>query len=200
MLPTPAIGMIGVLDDVARHLTPAFNAGDVVLLIGASVAQPASTLGGSEYLTQALGRIAGRPSIDLDLEVRVQRMVLDAHGRGLLTAAHDCADGGLAVALVECCLAAGTGIDGGGDLDVGPRVDAALFGEAQSRFIVAAGSEAEAQAVAELASAAGVAATVLGVATPGIAGGERIRLGPVDLALDAAREAYEGALERALAG
>jgi phosphoribosylformylglycinamidine synthase len=195
VLPTPAIGMLGVLDDVTKHLTPAFNEGDRVLLLGASVAQPASTLAGGEYLTQQLGRLAGRPSIDLDLESRVQRVVLDAHARGLLTAAHDCADGGLAVTLVESCLAADTGLEAAAELDFGARLDAALFGEAQSRFIVATSSEADAQAVAELASQAGVSAIVLGTA-----GGDRITLGPVDLALDAARDAYEGALERALAG
>ena len=200
MLPTPAIGMLGVLDDVTKHLTPACNEGDLVLLLGASVAQPASTLAGSEYLTQTLGRLAGRPNIDLDLEARVQRVVLDAHGRGLLTAAHDCADGGLAVTLVECCLAAGTGFEGAADLDLGSRVDAALFGEAQSRFLVATGSEADAQAVAELASAAGVPAVVLGRAVQGTAGSDRITLGPVGIALDAARDAYDEALERALAG
>jgi phosphoribosylformylglycinamidine synthase len=200
VLPTPAIGMLGVLDDVTKHLTPACNEGDLVLLLGASVAQPASTLAGSEYLTQTLGRLAGRPNIDLDLEARVQRVVLDAHGRGLLTAAHDCADGGLAVTLVECCLAAGTGFEGAADLDLGSRVDAALFGEAQSRFLVATGSEADAQAVAELASAAGVPAVVLGRAVQGTAGSDRITLGPVGIALDAARDAYDEALERALAG
>jgi phosphoribosylformylglycinamidine synthase len=194
VLPTPTIGMLGVIDDVARHLTPAFGDGDHVLLLGAPVAQPVSTLGGSEYLTATLGRLAGRPSIDLDLETRVQRVVLDAHAGSLLTAAHDCADGGLAVTLVESCLAAGTGFEGA-DLDLGSRLDAALFGEAQSRFLVATSSEADAQAVAELASTAGVTAVVLGTA-----GGDRIGLGPVDLALDAARDAYEGALERALAG
>ena len=195
VLPTPAIGMLGVLDDVTKHLTPAFNEGDRVLLLGASVAQPASTLAGSEYLTQLLGRLAGRPSIDLDLETRVQRVVLDAHGRGLLTAAHDCSDGGLAVTLAESCLAAGTGLQGAADLDLGSRLDAALFGEAQSRFLVATSSEADGQAVAEQASQAGVPAVLLGTA-----GGDRITLGPVDLALEAARDAYDGALERALAG
>ncbi|MEE8337952.1 MAG: phosphoribosylformylglycinamidine synthase subunit PurL [Dehalococcoidia bacterium] len=203
VLPTPTIGMIGVIDDVERHLTPAFGSGDSAVLLGAPLAQPASALAGSEYLAGLLGRLAGRPAIDLDLELRVQRLVLDAHARGLLTAAHDCADGGLAVTLVESCLAGDVGFEGAG-LDLGSRLDAALFGEAQSRFIVAVGGAADAEVLLALAAEAGVPATVLGTAGSGGVGsgggGDRIRLGPVDLALEAARDAYDGALERALAG
>ncbi|MDP6605747.1 MAG: phosphoribosylformylglycinamidine synthase subunit PurL [Dehalococcoidia bacterium] len=202
VMPTPAVGMLGVIDDVERHLTPAFGSGDTAVLLGASPAQPASALAGSEYLAGLLGRLAGRPEIDLDLEVRVQQLVLDAHGRGLLTAAHDCADGGLAVTVAESCLAGDVGFEGVAELDFGPgpgaRLDAALFGEVQSRFVVVVQSSTDADALLELAAEAGVPATVLGTAGSG-GGGDRIRLGPVDLALDAARDAYDGALERALA-
>ena len=194
VLPTPAVGMLGVLEDVERHLTPALARGHAVVLLGAPLAQPASALAGSEYLATARGRVAGRPSIDLDLEARVQRLVLDAHGRRLLTAAHDCAEGGLAVTLVECCLAGGVGFEARPGIDIGARIDAALFGEAQSRFLVAA-APADVDALIALARDADVPATALGAA-----GGERVRLGPLDLALDAARDAYEGGLERALAG
>ena len=197
VLPTPTVGMLGVLEDVERHLTPALAAGDRVLLLGAPLAQPASTLAGSEYLARAHPSSArsGRPHIDLELERRVQRLVLDAHARGLLTAAHDCADGGLAVTLVECCLAGGVGFEQAGALDLGARLDAALFGEAQSRFLVGVRDSAGADALLALAAEAGVPATVLGSAA-----GERFRLGSLDLALDALREPYEGGLERALAG
>ena len=195
VLPTPAVGMLGVLDDVTRRLTPALDAGDLVMLLGAPPAQPVETLAGSEYLTRLLGRPAGRPHIDLALETRVQRLVLDACGRGLLTAAHDCADGGLAVTLVECCLAGGAGFEGDPALDLGPRLDGALFGEAQSRFLVGVRDAGAAEALTALAARAAVPATVLGTA-----GGARVRLGPLDIALDALREANEGGLERALAG
>ncbi len=79
-------------------------------------------------------------------------------------------------------------------IDIGARIDAALFGEAQSRFLVAA-APADVDALTALAREADVPATVLGAA-----GGDRVRLGPLDLALDDARDAYEGGLERALAG
>ena len=191
VLPTPAIGMVGVIEDVERHLTIAPRAGDSLVLLGAELAQPAATLAGGEYQALTLGRIAGRPVIDLDREGRVQRLVLEAHSAGLLTAAHDCADGGLAVTVAECCLAAAAGIDASA-IALGARLDAALFGEAQSRFLV---GTRDAVALLALAARAGVPAVVLGVVA-----GERLRLGPLDLAIDELREVYEGALPALLAG
>jgi phosphoribosylformylglycinamidine synthase len=194
IVPTPTIGMLGVIEDVHRHLTIAAGQVDLLLLVGADLAQPAASLAGSEYLTARLGRLAGRPAIDLDLEARVQRLVLDAHAEGLLTAAHDCSDGGLAVTLAELAFAAGAGIDAAA-VDLGDRLDAALFGEAQSRFVVAVPSEDAAAALAASAAAAGVPLLRLGPLA-----GDRFRLGPLDLPLGALRDAYEGGLEAALAG
>ncbi len=194
VLPTPTVGMLGVLDHVERRLTPAIGAGDEVILLGAPLAQPAAALAGSEYLASHHGRVAGRPVIDLDIEARVQRLVLDANERGLLTSAHDLADGGLAVALAECCLAGDVGLDARA-ADLGARVDAALFGEAQSRFIVGVPDAEARDALAALAAESGVPVTVLGPA-----GGDRLQLGPVDAPVEALRGAYEGGLERALGG
>ncbi len=95
VLPTPTIGMLGIIEDVARALTIAPKTGDTLVLVGASLTQPASALAGSEYLAVRHGKVAGRPAIDLDLEARVQQLVLEAHARWLLSSAHDCADGGL---------------------------------------------------------------------------------------------------------
>ncbi len=194
VLPTPAIGMLGVIDDVARHLSAAPGASDTLVLLGADPAQPAATLAGSEYQSRTLGRVAGPVALDLAREARVQRLVLDAHGAGLLTAAHDCADGGLAVAVAECCLAAGAGVDAA-EVVLGARLDAALFGEAQSRFVVAVADAASAERLRALAAEAGVPATVLGRL-----GGDRIRLGPADVGLADARDRYDHGLERALSG
>ncbi|MDE2695941.1 MAG: phosphoribosylformylglycinamidine synthase subunit PurL [Chloroflexota bacterium] len=192
VLPTPTVGMLGVLDDVDRRLTPAISEGHEVLLLGARLAQPADALAGSEYLASRHGRVAGVPAIDLDLEARVQSLVLDANERGLLTAAHDLADGGLAVALAECCLAGDTGLDAA-DVHLGGRLDAALFGEAQSRFVVGV-PDADARAAFEaLAEDAGVVVARLGTTR-----GDRLQLGPVDASIEALREAYEGGLPRAL--
>ena len=194
VLPTPTVGMLGLLDDVARRLTPAPGEGDQLLLLGAPLEQPAAALAGSEFLATRHALVAGRPQLDLDHEVRVQRLVLEANERGLLSAAHDCADGGLAVALAECCLAGDVGLDGR-DCALGARLDAALFGEAQSRFVVAVPSAEARDALEALAAAAAVPATALGVAT-----GTRLRLCPVDASLGELREAYEEGLPRALAG
>ncbi len=194
IFPTPSIGMVGVLQDVTTALTAALPAGDTVVLLGGPIEQPASTLAGSEYQHVVTDTLGGQPAIDLDLEARVQRLVLDAHARGLLTAAHDLGDGGLAVALAEMCIFGGTGIDASG-VSIEGRRDGALFGEAPSRFLVAVHGDDEAARLVALALSDGIDATVLG-----IAGGERVRLGPVDLALDVATAAYDGGLEAALRG
>ena len=190
IIPTPSIGVVGVLPDVTKHLTIAPSEGDAIVLLGAEVAQPAATLAGSEYQALTLGRQAGLPVIDLAYEQRVQQLVLDLHERALLTAAHDLADGGLAVALAEMCIAGGAGIDASG-VAPGERLDGALFGEAPSRFLVATRN---AESVLEFARGHGVAATVLGTI-----GGDRLRLAPIDVALaDADREWSQG-LDRVLA-
>ncbi|MBT5775206.1 MAG: phosphoribosylformylglycinamidine synthase II, partial [Dehalococcoidia bacterium] len=194
ILPTPSIGMLGVIDHVETALRIAPHPGDTLLLVGAAPAQGVETLAGSEYLTTKLGRLAGLPMIDLDHEARVQELVLDAHEAGLLTAAHDCADGGLAITLAEMCLAADSGIDASA-IDLAPRLDASLFGEAQSRFVVAVAGDAAASELETRAAAVGVPVTRLG----GI-GGARMRLGPTDLSLDDLRAAYDGGLDRALRG
>ncbi len=210
VLPTPTIGMLGVLPEVERHLTIAPRPGDTLLLLGAPVAQEAATLAGGEYLARAHGRVSGRPRIDLDAERAVQRLVLEAHAAELLTAAHDLANGGLAVALAECLLAArvpggdgvgapepgGVGFEGDAAVEPGPRLDAALFGEAPSRFLVGVAGDAALAALLERARAAGVPATVLGRCA--VEAPPRLRLGPLDAPLDALRDAYEGGLPRAL--
>ena len=134
--PTPVVGALGLLEDVAKHCGAGFrNEGDVVLLLGAaSLDGDASTLAGSEALETLHGTVAGRPALDLDLEARVQRLTRDAIRRGLLSSAHDCSEGGLAVALAESCILGGVGAT----ITAKPegRWDAALFGEAPSRILV----------------------------------------------------------------
>jgi phosphoribosylformylglycinamidine synthase II len=194
VLPTPTVGMLGLLENISQRLTLALSEGDLVLLLGASLEQSAEALAGSEFLATRHRLVAGRPEIDLDLEVRVQKLVIEANERGLLTAAHDCADGGLAVALAECCLAGAIGIDGRG-ATLGARLDASLFGESQSRFIVAVPDVEALAKVAVLAADANVEMTVIGEATD-----VRLRLGPVDASLEELRDRYEEGLPRALAG
>jgi phosphoribosylformylglycinamidine synthase len=193
--PTPVVGMLGLLEDVTKHCRPGLsNEGDELFLLGAPLEQPASSMAASEYLKLEHGLIGGRLEIDLDLEARVQRATLAAVRQGLATACHDCSDGGLAVALAEMCLAGGgLGLDASAAPAV-TRLDASLFGEAQSRILVAVPPE---KREALLAIAGGMNVPVSFV---GRAGGERLRLWSLDVTLAELRDAYEGGLERALAG
>jgi phosphoribosylformylglycinamidine synthase II len=163
--PTPMIGMLGVYDDVSVHIDDAFkDEGDVIVLLGAG----AAWLDGSEYQKIAYGKVEGRvPDVDLPLEVELQRKLRAAIEARLLKSAHDCAEGGLAVAMAECCIASGAtggtafadpeapqpGRSGrwlGADVDLGSagavtgaagRPDLALFGEAPTRVIVTVAAE-----------------------------------------------------------
>ncbi|HXM55444.1 MAG TPA: phosphoribosylformylglycinamidine synthase subunit PurL [Candidatus Dormibacteraeota bacterium] len=135
--PTPVIGMVGLLDDHERRLQAGFTGdGDVVLVVG----RTGNDLGGSEYLQVLHGETGGRPpAIDLERERAVQALVLDAAAAGLLRSAHDVAEGGLLVALAECCLLGGRGARCGRLAPTpGVRLDAAFFGESQSRFVLSA--------------------------------------------------------------
>ncbi|MGH7446396.1 MAG: AIR synthase-related protein, partial [Longimicrobiales bacterium] len=101
--PTPVVGMIGVIDDIDRHLTAPFkSAGDAIVLLGRNTAE----LGGSEYLKVVHGLVAGdAPAVDLDAERSLQELVLSLNDGGLLHSAHDCAEGGLAVCIAESAMA-----------------------------------------------------------------------------------------------
>lgn len=133
--PTPVIGMLGVLEDVEKHLTAGFTEPDAdVWLIGQKLDQNASTLSGSEYLALQHGNAPGTPQINLEHELALQKFILSAHQQELLLNAHDCSEGGLTVALAECCLIGNYGFYG--TFPKIKRFDATLFGEGQSRIVV----------------------------------------------------------------
>ncbi len=158
--PTPIVGALGILENIERRCTPGFkDAGDRVYLLGPWTDDPA-TLGGSEYLEIVHGRVEGKPAIDLDLERRVQALCREAIAAGKLKSAHDCSDGGLAVALAECCIQGDAGM--AGTLSGLRRAGAALFGEAQSRIVVSV-APSEAPWLEQAARRAGVPVTPLGV-------------------------------------
>ena len=185
--PTPVIGLLGILEDVSKHLRAGFDApGREVYLLGAAVEQPAATLGGSEYLEALHGVVAGLPTIDLAAEKRLQQLVLRAHAEGLLSSAHDCSDGGLAVALAECAILGGHGFEG--HAAISGRLDALLFGEAQGRIVVSVAGDAS--RLHALAAELGVPIASLGRTTshPGFA------FGPIESGIEALCEAYESLL------
>ncbi|MFW6409568.1 MAG: phosphoribosylformylglycinamidine synthase subunit PurL [Halanaerobiales bacterium] len=137
--PTPIVGMVGLLEDVTKAVTQNFkNKGDLVYLLGETKAE----LGGSEYLKVIHDRIAGEiPGIDLQMEKKVQDFCLEAIERGLVNSAHDCSQGGLGVALAECCLENELGVEIKLREDMSPV--AVLFSESQSRIIISLAPEAE---------------------------------------------------------
>jgi len=139
--PTPTIGMVGILEKVENVVTPWFkSSGDTVVLLG----RTREELGASEYLKWVHGSTRGTPPwIDLKMEQSVQRCCLEAIEQRILQSAHDVSDGGLAVAVAECCI-------GGPEKPLGVRIqanemirgDALLFSESQSRIIVSVKEEA----------------------------------------------------------
>ena len=136
ILPTPAIGGVGLIDDWRKSATLAFKAeGEAILLAGAPP-DWGTHLGQSLYLREILGREEGPPPpVDLAHEKRVGDFVRALIRDGLVTAVHDLSDGGLAVALAEMAMASGIGaIVGQPDGDPA----AAFFGEDQGRYLVTA--------------------------------------------------------------
>lgn len=135
--PTPAIGIVGVMDDVSIAINQAFKrSADVIILVGETNAE----LGGSEYLKVFHGKVAGRPpQLDLELEEAVQDAVRECVQKRLLASAHDCSEGGLAVALAESCVAGNLGANVVLDEDLAPV--ASLFSESASRILISTDSE-----------------------------------------------------------
>ena len=189
--PTPVVGMVGLIENVARHCTTGFkNDGDLVFLLGS---QAEGGLAGSEYLELMSGTVAGRPSIDLELEKRVQHCCLSLIQQGIVRSAHDCSDGGLLVALAECCLAGNLGFKG--NLEIQSRLDAALFGELQSRIIVSV-PPAKARKLQDRAAQEGVELRKLGVV-----GGNRLVVeGLIDVPVEQMAAVWHNGLEAALKG
>lgn len=189
--PTPTIAMVGLLDDVESHLTPWWKAeGDVVCLLG----RTREELGGSDYLAVIHGLSRGAPPwIDLEAEKRLHALVLAAVQERVLRSAQDVADGGLAVALAECCF-------GGPQLGVrltlerDMRADALLFGESQSRIVVSLRKKHLGR-LRDLARREDVPLTVLGEVR-----GQSLTIdGLIDLPLESTRERWRRVLERRFA-
>jgi phosphoribosylformylglycinamidine synthase subunit PurL len=178
--PTPVIGGVGLIDDVAKTATLAFKAaGEDIWLIGGAPAW----LGRSAWLMTVAGREEGAPPpVDLAAERRNGEFVASVIRGGKVSAVHDLSDGGLAVALAEMAMAGGIGASVQAD---GPE-HAFFFGEDQGRYILTA-PPAESAAIAEEAKRLDVPLSRIGVT-----GGETLRLGgAAAVALAALAEAYE---------
>lgn len=158
--PTPTVGMVGIIED-PKHVTTSFfkNAGDVVILLG----ELGSEMGGSHYLKVVHGRKEGLPPrVDFTVERRLHDTVRSLIRKGLVKSAHDCSEGGLAVALAESAIGGakplGAVIDFGA---TGLQPEVLLFNETQSRVVLSVAA-ADAAAVVAQAEEAGVPARQIG--------------------------------------
>ena len=200
--PTPVVGVVGILEDVHKTVKMHFTApGRKIVLLRANEPGDAvdveSEFGSSEYAKEVLGAMWGYPpQLDLENEAELQRALIDMIRSGLVESAHDCADGGIAVALAETALPAGVGLKVHlAEQNLPPEF--LLFGEDASRVVVSCDAATLAR-VREMAAEYEVHADVLGET-----GGDRVEItmygqSMISASLAELREAYEGSLERAL--
>jgi phosphoribosylformylglycinamidine synthase len=169
--PTPVIGMVGLIED-AKHTTQQWfrEAGDNILMLGVT----GMDIGGTELLSLVDGSVAGAvPELDLEAEKAVQEVCREAIQRGIVRSAHDCSDGGLAVALAESCFSSYQRPSIGATIDLSEHLKnsglsgdlkgraALLFGESPSRIILSVKPE-DADRVKEMARQMGVDCAVIG--------------------------------------
>jgi phosphoribosylformylglycinamidine synthase len=167
ILPTPVIGMVGLIEDVRRIVQPGFkSSGDIIALLGVTnddltVSEYAATIEGRTTKEMiARGRV---PVLDLEIERAVQETCLNAAHEGLLSSAHDCSDGGLATALAECCFSTLNNESIGAVVELGGTLPivSLLFSETPSRIIISF-NETELDSIKKMALNNGCELTVLG--------------------------------------
>ncbi|MEX0300732.1 MAG: AIR synthase-related protein, partial [Kordiimonas sp.] len=184
ILPTPAIGGVGVMADSSKMATVAFKGADqTILLIG----ETKNELGASLYQKEILGEDAGAPPfVDLDIERRNGDFVRMLIENEQVTTCHDLADGGLIAGLTDMAISGSVGADIVIESDL--PLHASLFSETQARYLIAA-DEATAETIRKEAKDAGVPVAVLGTT-----GGDKINIneGELELDLNALSEAHEG--------
>jgi len=191
--PTPVIGMVGFVPDVRQVCGQGWQqSGDLVYLLGSETV----TFGGSEYLATIHDTVAGQPpQLDFALEKQVQLACREGIQQGFLQSAHDCAEGGIAVALAECCLGGNLGVAVTLSPDDHQRWDECLFGEGASRILVSVSPEKQEAWELFLHQYLGQSWQQLGVVQ-----GETLTINSqLVLSLEAMREPFEGAIAASLA-
>ena len=172
--PTPTVGMVGLIDD-ERHITTQWfkQTGDVIILVNSATAVDDPGLGASRFLKVCHGLKQGPvPTIDLAREIAVQNAVRNLIRAGLVKSAHDCSEGGIAVALAECCFNPNRPVGAEIDLDASSRrplgdaedsssAAAALFNESQSRIVLSVDAD-DAEKALETLRSSDVSATQIG--------------------------------------
>lgn len=186
--PNPAVGVVGVFDDVERHATMRWADGDTIYVIGAG----APVLGGSEYLARRFDDVSGSPpALDLEAERNVQSAVRGLIAKSVTDTAHDIALGGLAVALAKMAVLSDTGatIEPQYLQERASRLDETWFGETASEIIVAVEPSARQRLESSLASAQ------IPFVHIGTVGGDLLDLGHTSFGLSVLRAALDRALE-----
>jgi phosphoribosylformylglycinamidine synthase II len=158
--PTPTIAVVGLMEDLSLHCTQEFKQeGHVIGLLGTTLEE----LGGSEYQKLFWNECRGKPpQLDQQAEFDVQRLCLDLICKQLVQSAHDCSEGGLAVALVESCITGTKLVGAAVELNGDVRADALLFGESQSRIVISFSEDALPE-IEALTKKTGVPFSVLGL-------------------------------------
>ncbi|MEO0533366.1 MAG: phosphoribosylformylglycinamidine synthase subunit PurL [Cyanobacteria bacterium P01_A01_bin.123] len=207
--PTPVVGMVGLLEDLGQICGQGWRGtGDAIYLLGVSVAAsdaPSVTLGASEYLATVHQTVAGQPPrVDFDREQAVQTTCRYGIAQGWIRSAHDCAEGGLAIALAESCISGDRGAAIQLSLAANQtelRWDRVLFGEGGARIVVSVGPDQTSAFEAYLTST-GQEFDKLGIVTAD----SRLQITTADdsalISLDllAIRDRWEHAIDRALVG
>jgi phosphoribosylformylglycinamidine synthase len=200
--PTPVIGIVGTLGDVRKAVFPHFrNVGRTVVLLRASdpgdVTDAESEFGSSEYAKEILGKIWGfPPALELEREAALQKGIIEMVHTGLVESAHDCSDGGIAVALAESAMAQTIGIKA--DIaSQGLPSEVVLFGEDASRIIISCDAS-HLSGIQQMAVKYGLSSEMIGETIP-----EKFEIKldgkvVVSAAVTELRRDFEGALERAL--
>jgi len=200
--PTPVLGVVGILEDTGKAMFPHFReAGRAVVLLRGSEpgdrVDAETEFGSSEYAKEILGELWGfPPSLDLEAEAALQKAIVELISSGLIDSAHDCSEGGLAVALVEGSF--GKGVGASIELSSGGLPpEFVLFGEDASRIVISC-DPAKVARIKEVAGKYGIFVDSLGETVSGnleikVDGRSRISAPIAEL-----REIYENALERAL--
>jgi len=192
--PTPTVAVVGLLDDWERHAPAAFpEDGLEIVLLG----DTREDLAASAWLALRRGlEVGSPPKVDLDHERRLAELLRIAVADAAVASAHDVSDGGLAVALSECCIAGETTRGARIELEEGLRPDALLFGESPGRVIAAT---RDAEALTSLAREHGIPARRIGTT-----GGDRLAIAPpsgepwIELPVAALHEYWTRAIPRRL--
>jgi phosphoribosylformylglycinamidine synthase len=190
VFPTPTIGMIGLVEQI-DHITIQWfrDEGDAIILLGESKEE----LGASEYLNYIHHLTRGEvPELDLAFEKKMQDSLLEAIRRGGIKSAHDISDGGLALALAECCITNMQKMIGADiNLEDSIRTDCLLFGETQSRVVITCSPDKD-EAMVAFFTGKGVPARKVG-----IVGGDRLRVNDVvDLPVSQLSDAFYNAMPK----